>query len=241
MTGSRDPFERLKDADPAKSREAAQSSRAKVRAMYSSIVTSDPLIPPPPWRRRRRVSLLVGAALLLVAAGYLLFRPVTEPLTVGCYRTAALDADRIVLPASPDIPATDLCVTVWQPDGEYSVDTGGQPPPLTACVLDSGTIAVFPSTDSDDVCERLGLAHPEQTSTDENHQIIDLQDALVSRFLDECLDLPRATAIVEEELNRRALNEWQVVSRQPFTPSRSCASLAIDPTVKTIELIPVSP
>jgi len=245
MTSPREPFERLKAADPARARQPAHPNDADAQEMYRRIVTPEPETRTA-RRRWRRIPLVVGAALLMAAAGYLLTRPVTEPLTVGCYRSASLDADRIVLPASTDVPPDELCRTAWQPGGEFAIDADGQAPPLTACVLDSGTIGVFPSADTDGVCEQLGIAPPDEADPDriqqdDTQQIIELQDALVPRFLDACLDLPTATGIVEDELRQRGLSDWQVTNTQPFTADRPCASLAIEPTTQTIELVPISP
>lgn len=239
MTRPRDPFDRLGQADPARTRDPAQPTSDRAEATYRGIVTSEPQPRRSP-RRWARVPVLVGVALLLAAAAYVLTRPITEPLTVGCYRSASLDADRIVLPANADIPADELCRAEWETGGEFATDSD-EPPPLTECVLETGTIAVFPSVDDGDVCQALGLAPPDQPSDNGNQSIIELQDALVSRFLDECLDLPTATATVEEELARYGFTEWHVISNQPFTADRPCASLAIDPTTRSIELVPISP
>lgn len=241
MTHPNDPFDRLRQADPARTREPAQPTDDSAETMYRNVVTSEPRASRSARHRWGRLPILVGVALLLAAAAYVLTRPVTEPLTIGCYRTPALDADLVVVPADPGPTAEELCQAVWEPGGEFATDGGGQPPPLSACVLDTGTIGVFPSVEGRDVCQALGLAQPDYPSDTGNQSIIELQDVLVPRFLDECLDLPTATAIVEKELTDSGLTDWRVTSKQPFTPDRPCASLAIEPTAKTIELVPISP
>lgn len=241
MTYSRDPFERLRGADPARQHKPASPDSSEAQAMYQRIVTSDAASSRPMARRWRRVALVVGVALLMVAATYLLTRPVTEPLTVGCYRSASLTADRVVIPASSDARAEELCRVAWEPGGEFASDSGGIPPPLTSCVLDSGALGVFPSAESGDLCQQLDIAPPDTSLIENGNELIDLQDALVGQFLDVCLDQQAGTAIVQRELDSRGLEDWRVTNAQPFTADRPCASLAIDPNTLTVELVPISP
>lgn len=238
----RDPLERFREADPARRTDPARPSDPAAQTIFQRITTSDDRSTTSRSRRRRRwIPLLVGAVFLMGAASYILFRPVTEPLTVGCYRAAAIDADRVVLPATSDASATDICSSAWAPGGEFAADSAGGVPPLEACVLDTGTLGVFPSTGTGNVCEQLGLADPDPGSTDDNQAVVELQDALIPQFLDTCLDLTQATAVVESELASRNLDQWQLATNQPFSAERPCASLAIDPVTMTIELIPISP
>lgn len=242
MTHWCDPFERLREADPAARRpEPASADGAMARAMYGEVVASRPTASTSRARRWRRVAVFVAAALATAAAAYVLTRPVTEPLTVACFRSANLTADRVILPASSDIPAGELCRVVWEPGGEFAAETGGRRPPLTACVLESGAVGVFPSRENGDVCQQLDAAKPDPTSIDDTQMVIELQDALVGQFLGSCLDLPAAAAVVERELDNRRLSDWEVTNAQPFTTDRPCASLAIDPATRTVELIPISP
>jgi|FLYL01.1.fsa_nt_gi hypothetical protein len=238
MTGLDDPFERLRAADPTRSADPVSAEVDRER-IFRQVVTSTR---PNPLRAlgRRRILVLVGAV-FLVAAAYVMFRPVTEPLTVACYGAANLDADIVVVDAPTGGDPVDACRPLWGPDGELGAQFGGSATPdLQACVLESGAVGVFPTASGSQVCTDLGLAVPASDSNGENQAVIGLRDELVDAFLEQCLDVDEARAKVEEALARHGLEGWQVTVTQTFTEERPCASLAFDVPAKTIELVPVS-
>jgi hypothetical protein len=237
MTGRDDPFERLRAADPAR-RAGPVSPQVDREQVFQQVVTSTRPNPLRAWRRRR-ILVLVGAV-FLIAAAYVVFRPVTEPLTVACYGAADLDADIVVVDAPAAGDPVDACGPLWSPDGEFGAQLGGSPPDLQACVLESGAVGVFPTASGSQVCTDLGLAVPAADSMDENQAAIQLRDELVDTFLEECFGVEEARTKVEDALARHGLEDWQVAVPQTFTAERPCASLAFDVPAKAIELVPVS-
>jgi len=244
---SADPFARLIAADPAARFEPASPHSDEAWAIFNRVIADGPQGTEPAageQQPRRWVWALVAlAAAIATAAAYVATRPVSEPSTVGCYLEAHLGSDVVVLAASIDTAAEELCRTVWEPGGEFAAETGlgvaqdGTAPPLAACVLDSGAIGVFPMIVGADVCTELGLAEPDAGSVEDNRAIIEMENAVVDRFLDACLDLATAEAVVESELASRDLSDWRVIESRPFGPERPCATLAIDASAKTVLLV----
>jgi hypothetical protein len=237
VTDRDDPFERLRAADPA--RRAVPMPALDRERIFRQVVTSGR---PDPLRvsQRRRMLALVGAVFLMAAA-YVVFRPVTEPLTVACYGAADLDADIVVVEARTVDDLVESCRPLWRADGEFGAQLDGGPPPdLQACVLDTGAVGVFPTAAGSQVCDDLGLALPASDSPEQNQAVIELRDELVDAFLAECLGVEEARVRVEEALVRRGLDDWQVIVTQAFTEERPCPSLAFDVPAQTVELVPVS-
>lgn len=234
MTRRDDPFERLRAADPALRLDPGSRER-----IFQQVVTSGRpgLLRA---RQRRRVLALVGAVFLMAAA-YAVFRPVTEPLTVACYRTANLDSDIVVVEKRTVEDSVESCRPLWSADGEFGAQLGGGPPPdLQACVLESGAVGVFPTASGSQICEDLGLAIPASVSPEQSQAVIDLRDELVDAFLAECVGVQEARTRAEETLTRHGLEGWQVIVTQDFSDQRPCASPAFDVPGETIELVPVS-
>lgn len=243
MTSPRDPFERLRAADPAKGLPFAGADDPYAQDLYEEIVKWSPGAPPIRDMRpqRRRMVAMVGAVLLMAAA-YVVLRPVTEPLTVGCYQSPALESHIVVVPAPVSGDSVDVCVPLWESDGELGREMEGAPPPaLQACVLDSGTVGVFPTASGSQVCADLGLAMPDPASQDANRVVVEMSDGLIATFLDRCVPLDEARLTAQEALSRHDLEGWEVVADQEFTVERPCASLAFDVPNKAIRLVPISP
>ncbi|MGH8873922.1 MAG: hypothetical protein ACRDVM_01540 [Acidimicrobiia bacterium] len=178
------------------------------------------------------------AVLALAAAGYLVFRPVTDPGTIACYREADLRPSAIAVLSGADDPLA-ACAAMWEPGGELGEPTASEVPPLVACVLDSGMVAVFPG--GPEVCAALGLASPDPDPgvAEENRLIVELEEALISQIAGRCLPEDQAAAIVRRELDQKGFEDWQVAVTVPFTAERPCASLGFDPANRTVHLVPV--
>jgi hypothetical protein len=115
-------------------------------------------------RRPRRGLVLVVAAvtagLLATAAyaGYALMRSATPVESIGCYQTVSLTANTAVFAAGSRSPVV-TCAEGWS-----SAFPGvARPASFAACVLDSGSIGVFPA-DAGDPCAKLGLAAAGKTA-----------------------------------------------------------------------------
>lgn len=82
-----------------------------------------------------------------------------------------LDADIAAAPAGGPAAAA-ACEPVWA-DGILTnpdINERGEIPPLTACVANNKSLAVFP-TDDPTVCEDLGLSYPEPLEQDTANEI----------------------------------------------------------------------
>ena len=122
----------------------------------------------------------LSAGGMSVAAAFNAFSTPTNRNVAHCYATADLGDSTnhtnfaIATPVDPTVTvalgdaaseALDTCAGDWS-QGRFSStdpkvrvpDTSGKKypvPPLTACVLESGEVGVFPGTN--DICQRLGL------------------------------------------------------------------------------------
>lgn len=193
-------------------------------------------------RRRRYLRVLVPIVLLgSLAAGYGIFREVRQPLIVACFREADLGSDRAQV-SSDSAGAIEACAVLWRPGGQFHLASGDEPPPLSQCVLESGTLAVFPALPGRETCVELGLAPPdEEPAQEETTSVRELQERLSNRFLASCVGEPEALRFVEGELRELGLTDWQVVVSVPFDGERRCASVAFDVSRRVIQLIPIRP
>jgi hypothetical protein len=231
-----DAFARLRDANPAPRHETPAPQSAQALALLARVVATqrDGAPTAPPARRRRAFRLLVPAALLSVAAGYLIVSNVTAPLHVTCFAEASLEeGDVAVMPADGSDPIA-LCAEVWSAPDLFDA---GTVPPLAACVLEDGSVGVFPGEQG--TCAGLGRAAVEGDMTTTS-AVVELRDALVSRFDESgCLGSQGAGAVVVAELDAVGLSGWSVRETAPFTRAEPCAALAFDEEGRTVLLVPM--
>lgn len=193
-----------------------------------------------PGRKPLRLAITVAAAALAtIAAVWVWTQAVERPTAISCYQAVDLDADIAAAPAGG--PATaDACEPVWA-DGVLT-NTDIAPrwdiPPLTACVADNGSLAVFP-TDDATVCEELGLAYPEPLEQDQADDLRTLEEDLIAYFqTEECPTIEAAATRVRQILDRAGFTQW-TIQKQPESPQRPCASHSLDEEARTIILIPI--
>ena len=202
-------------------------------------------------RRRRRLGLvaLPAAVLLLGATGFATYALTREPThleSVGCYDKASLDANVAVVSADGRDPIA-ICESIWQ-----AGDLPGAPVParLAACVLETGAIGVFPSSDAR-TCSKLGLAGLPASYAAEGRRFAALRDAIVARVGEpasgssrggpQCVGEDRALAIVRRELDSHGYADWKVsVAGGSFSPARPCADVSFDTAAKAVFIVPVS-
>jgi hypothetical protein len=197
-------------------------------------------------RVRRLVSALAAAALVLAATGfgaYELTRELTHVDSIGCFERADVDGNVTVIGSEAADPVA-ACAALWRSGAVGSTTTA---PSLTACVLDTGAVAVMPGPAG--VCEALGIASLSAEGRRRLAGLGELRAALAARFGDgsgskkrtACVGEHDARRIVREELHARRLTGWTIDVAVAFDADRRCASAALVPAEKTIRLIPVSP
>lgn len=150
---TRDPLERLRDADPLAGRDLPAPSDPAAVAMRERITASRATSLDRARRRRWVVGAAVAAAAVATAAAVAVSTSrVTEPTAVGCYDGPSTTANTTVLAASGSNPV-EQCRQLWA-SGEMDPDVTGleQVPPLVACVLDTAdVVGVFPANSCEDV------------------------------------------------------------------------------------------
>jgi hypothetical protein len=199
-------------------------------------------------RRRRRLALiLVPAALVvLVATGFTTYALVREPThleSVGCYERASLDANVAVVSADERAP-TDICGEVWRTGG---FGEEGASPQLTACVLPTGAVGVFPGTVST-TCSELGLAELPASYAAEKTGFAGLRAAIVAKLGEppsgssrggpQCVGEDDARLFVSRELEVWGYSDWEIEVVGDFTATRPCADVSFDTGGKTVILAP---
>lgn len=186
-------------------------------------------------RHRRRLILIPLAAAVAVAtaaAAWVITRPASDPTSVACYRAVDLESDIFVAePAAGG--AIEACARAWS-GGPFG---SGDPPPLGACVLDSGVAAVFPATDGDP-CGRLGLNRLEPFDGEEP-PIIRVQDDLSERFGSRCIPVAEAEPHIRAVLAEAGLEAWTVVVPSAPPAERPCASVTIDVATRSVTVVPI--
>jgi hypothetical protein len=202
-------------------------------------------------RRRRRLALVLVPAVVavLVATGFTTYALVREPThleSIGCYERASLDANVAVV-SSDERDPTDVCGEVWRTGG---FGEEGKIPQLTACVLDTGAVGVFPGSPAK-TCSELGLAELPRDYTAAAQGFIGLRDAIVSKLGEppsgssvggpECVGEDAARLIVRRELEIRGFDDWKIaVGGGEFSAARPCADVSFDTGGKTVILVPGS-
>ena len=243
MKNSLDPFDILRKLNPFDPDTLPGAESADGRALLERIT-----VEPPPsvsarfpgrrlkWRSAVWVLVLVGAVLVGAgAAAWALTRGETKDLTIGCYASADLQANTLVIPAGAASPVV-ACRQLWR-KGAFGLE---RTPPLQACVLPSGAVGVFPSP-SEQICRRLGLAEPSPGRKRGAAAGISLKKALVDRFLAaRCVSQSDAIQIVRSEFRQRHLLDWQVPAADSFSTARPCATLAFDEEQHLVLLVPAT-
>lgn len=235
MADERDVFEVLSDNNPADPRLIDAYSDAANGILATVTAT------PTRHRVSRRTLMLAAALLALVtavaAAAILLTRDITN-LSVTCYQAADLGSDRVGLSLDA-IPAASACEETWR-DGALTSEgeTPGFVPPLTACVTDTGGLAVFP-TDDPRTCERLGLSSPTPDQPTDELAAFAAAKADIFDYLEaaNCQPVNEAEDVIRTILDNHGLTTW-TINRQPDHPNRPCATVSYHPEDKTIVIVP---
>ena len=207
----------------------------------------------PPARRRGLLLLVAVSALLLVASGfttYVLTREPTHLDTIGCFATSSAEAGGVTDARADGRDPVAICAELWRQGvvGDVPVPTQ-----LAACVLESGTIGVFPASGTD-TCARLGLAVLPASYAVEVKRFVGLRDAIVGHLgapatgsslgSSKCVGEQAARTAVRRELDALGYRDWQIEIADidgsgHFTAERPCAEAAFDSKRKVVTLVPV--
>lgn len=242
MSDPRNGFEVLKEANPVDADQVESPDSETAQTMLASIIeTPRPEVSRNRLGRRplRLAAVLTVLAVVLIGATWLLTRDVENPQAIACHQAVNLDSDIAAAPVGG--PATaEACIPVWEDGILENPDLAptGSVPPLTACVTERGTLAVFPA-DNQDVCATLGLAHPEPTSQDTANQIRQLETDLQAYFAStQCADMHEAETRVRNILDDAGFDTWTIQTQQA-SEERPCASIALSSDTETIHLVPI--
>lgn len=271
---TRDPLDRLRDADPLRGRDVPTADAPEARAMREAVLAGEVGevgILDAARRRRRWVAAgaAVAAAVATAAAIAVTTSRVEDPTRVGCYAAASTRADTVVVTAGEGGPVA-TCVALWA-EGELDPDvtTEDAVPPLTACVLDSGVVGVFPVGSCDDVTDEVieaptssptpttspttapetaspspaddgtGLPLPDYGTADD--RVRRAMEEIRTRLLDRCLTLEAAIEVGEDALAAEGLEGWSVGSVLDDHPEGTCAGFFPDVAEQAVRFVPEDP
>jgi hypothetical protein len=239
-----DAFEAWRAGNPVDESTMPGPDSAEGRALFAEITSTPRTSSPKAKYSQRRLLVAIAVAVLAlasIAAAWLVFREVSDPVTVACYQAANLESD-VVAAASGDALDVSLCEPVWEEGTLVNEDLVrvGNVPPLVGCVTDKGNLAVFPSDDPT-LCARLGLAVPAPESAPDGNAIRQLDNELVEYFSQhECQTMEQAERDIREILDTYELFDW-AIQPSPGGPERICTSYGLDAPNQTIRLIPIPP
>jgi hypothetical protein len=230
--GKRDAFDVLASADPARAHASFDPASSKGREVLERAVGAAVL---DVGRRRGRVLLATAvalAALAAAAAAYVHNRQPSHTLDIGCY-SAARGQTNVFVVVTRRAEAVEACWDLWRSGKFAPVPT---PTRLTSCVLESGSVGVFPG--GADVCAKLGrpLAGPPPADAG---AIADMRDRLVKANRD-CLEPGEARRLAEELFDKYALDGWTTSPAPNYDASRPCTEFSIDEVARRVTLVPAA-
>jgi hypothetical protein len=248
MTTPIDADQLLRSANPVDVGGLVEPSESVAAQRLFERITGVAYLPAPAQAHRhrwRRSRLYLASAVAAVSVGggvayAMIYRQPAKRLDVACYLQARLAGSVSVVAWESGDPVA-VCRAAW---AAGRVGPGEPPNDLVACVLASGSAAVFPAAGpTDDVCGRLGLARVGAHSPPVNHSVVavaGMRDRVVAAMSASCLSASQAQAVVHDELRRAGL-DWSVTITSPFTPARPCASPGFDEPGRTVMIIPTTP
>ncbi|MEQ1701189.1 MAG: hypothetical protein ABMA25_13835 [Ilumatobacteraceae bacterium] len=190
----------------------------------------------PAKRRPRRRTIWIGAGVTVVGVGLAAFAFTREesprnPIHLVCYDTPQErpSAQHVIAMAADPIAA---CGELWTNGQIASLD---QVPPLTACVLKTGFVAVIPGTQ--EVCSKLGIANWVGELSDEEANLLAFQEAIVATFGDQCVGEADAERLISSLLEQFGLSDWTVIKRGGYSATRQCTSAPTDAGSRLVILL----
>jgi hypothetical protein len=237
-----DPFELLRQGDPAPLATTPAADSALGREIYARVMatTTEPARrrTRPPARRIVGIALAVLAALALAAAVWSIRKTVTQTSDMVCYQGLTLDSSRSG-GLAPDVFEPEACESLWLNGTlvNVAIAAPGTVPPLVGCVSDRGVLFVLPSDDAA-LCGSLGLAEFERSPGILPGTILDRR--LRSIFGDgSCRSMQDAQVMVTGLFEEQGLSGWTVRVIAEPTPQRPCASYGLDSVNRVVFLTPI--
>ena len=266
---TRDPLDRLRDADPLHDHPAPDAGDPAARAMREAVLAGQSGAPA--HRRRWIAGVAAAAAVATAAAIAVTTSRVQDPVRVGCYDAPSTQASTAVVQVGDEGPV-GTCEALWatgqiDPDVTDPADV----PPLVACTLDSGSVGVFPADRCDDVVDTPppspsppgtpspgpretpsasstpsasptpppGLPMPDYGTDDE--RVRRAMEQIRLALLDRCLTLDAAVDVAEQALADEDLQGWTVGPVIEDYPGGTCAGFFPDTSEQFVGFVPDEP
>jgi len=226
---SRDPLEILASLNPvARLAESLSSDDA----MLATIIASVPPTTVLSRRRRRGVWAALGTTVVVLGvAAFAILRQESpaNPTRIVCFTDASVPPSGMhALDVSND--PVEACGVLWS----NGVIASGEPPALTACVTNEGTIAVIPGDQQ--VCAQLGFANWVGAFSDDERRIVEFQTAVTEWFGTQCVPQGDALPQAEQFVADFDLDGWTVTDSGHWGVDRPCAASGVDPVTKTVNV-----
>jgi hypothetical protein len=183
-------------------------------------------------RKSRRIGLISATAVLVLsgaaaAAISLNSSSVTNTTELACFSKASLHSTGAVV--SLDANPVSTCATLMH----WPVVAGRARGVL--CVLSAGSLGAFPSTRKEGECQTLGLLDYDGHVRDVPAAAF--QEAAQSYFAAHRCEMMRVARVEVAHLLRRfGVSNWRVRVTGSSAPG-SCATLAVEPSKKTVLIV----
>jgi hypothetical protein len=229
-----DPFDLLRLANPVDEATLAPTTQhPPAQATLFAIRLSSAL----PRRRRNRslwvmIAAVVSAA-AITAAAIAVTHKASVTTGVACFGQPSLGGH--IVATGPTAPtAIETCAKAWA-EGRFG--TAQTPPPLIDCVLESGAVGVFPSTDPA-LCDRLGLARHDPAQRLDTDPAVILAERLSDRVATGvCYDEATTERYIRDQLPGLGIAGWTVVP-PPDARNGPCYTGSVDSKNHAIHVAP---
>lgn len=225
---SQDPFEIVAAANPVP---ALVERLPGDDEMLARILAMPPAAAPK--RRPRKRIIWIGAGVAVASVGLAAYAFLREespknPISLTCYLTPQRQPSKqVVVGMSPDPIA--VCGELWT---NGTIASLREAPELTACVLDTGVVAVLPGNKG--VCAKIGLANWVGELTDEETNLIAFQEAFSAQFGERCVAEDDAMPLVRSLMVQFGYSDWTVVERGGYSTTRQCTAAGINVEEKLV-------
>ena len=224
-----DAFDALVAASPVR---ALQEVLPGDEQMLATILAEPRVAATAVPRSQRRYWAAAGAStivILMAAFAVLRHESPHDPTTMICYGQADVDSsEKHQLPSAADPVAA--CRELW----DAGLFGPGEVPNLTACVTDTGVVAVIPG--GEQVCGDLGFAIWSGTFEVRNLTQVTFSDELTATFRTTCYSQSAAISAAQKLLDKYELDDWTIATNNNWTNTLPCTASGINPESKSVTL-----